>query len=120
MTDDEFELLRVRLKHGIEIKPKKNDIFALADLYDQINEKGLCKENQSSVHYLKNTLRAFISETLYGKMSPSQNQRLGNSSPNRQFREFFTSSESLFADQNKFQETEKYFMLTQLSICKNI
>ena len=34
------------------------------DIYDQINRKGLCKENQTSVQRLKNSLRAFIFDIL--------------------------------------------------------
>ena len=42
------------------IKPKDNEIFAVAkDTYDQIDKKGLCKENEISIQRLKNSLRPF-------------------------------------------------------------
>ena len=45
LTNDEYETLRYGLKHGIMIKPKDNEIFAIAgDIYDQINRKGICKK----------------------------------------------------------------------------
>ena len=46
LTNNECETLQYGLKHGIAIKPKDNEIFAIAeDIYDQIDRKGLCKEN---------------------------------------------------------------------------
>ena len=60
LTNEEHEVLKYGLKHGIATKPKENDIFALAeDIYDQINRKELSKENQTSVQRLKNSLGAF-------------------------------------------------------------
>ena len=42
------------LKHCIAIKPKDNEIFAIAeDIYDQIKRKGLCKEYQISMQLQK-------------------------------------------------------------------
>ena len=60
LTNDEYETLQYGLKHGVASKPKDNEIFAMAeDIYDQINRKSLCKENQISIQHLKNSLRAF-------------------------------------------------------------
>ena len=57
LTNDEYETLQYALKHSIAIKPKDNEIFAIVeDIYDQINRKGLCKENQVSMQRLKNSL----------------------------------------------------------------
>ena len=57
LTNDEYETLQYGLKHGIAIKRKDNEIFAIAeDIYDQIDRKGLCKENQISIQPLKNSL----------------------------------------------------------------
>ena len=54
-------MLRYGLKHGATIKPKENEVFALAEeISDQINRKGLCKDNLNSVQRLKNPLRAFL------------------------------------------------------------
>ena len=45
LSNDEYEVLRYGLKHGATIKPKENEVFALAeDIFDQINRKGLCKQ----------------------------------------------------------------------------
>ena len=55
LSDDEYEVLRYGLKHGIAAKPNK---FA-ENIFDQINQKGLCKDNLNSVQRLKNTLRSF-------------------------------------------------------------
>ena len=42
ITNDEYETLWYGLKHGIAIKPKDNEISAIAeDIYDQIDRKGL-------------------------------------------------------------------------------
>ena len=53
-------MLRYGLKHGIAAKPKENNVFKFAEnIFDQINQKGLCKDNLNSVQRLKNTLRSF-------------------------------------------------------------
>ena len=50
LANDEYETLQYDLKHGIAIKPKDNEIFAIAeDIYHQIDRKDLCKENQMSI-----------------------------------------------------------------------
>ena len=47
-------MLNYGLKHGVAIKPKENDVFAFTgDIFDQINRKGLCKDNLNSVQRLK-------------------------------------------------------------------
>ena len=60
LSDDEYEVLRYGLKHGVAAKPKENNVFKFAEnIFDQINQKGLCKDNLNSVQRLKNTLRSF-------------------------------------------------------------
>ena len=60
LSNDQYEVLRYGLKHVIAAKPKENDVFAFAeDIFDQINRKGLCKDNLNSVQRRKNTFRAF-------------------------------------------------------------
>ena len=46
MSNDEYEVLRYSLKHGVATKPKENDVFVFAeDIFGQINCKGLYKDN---------------------------------------------------------------------------
>ena len=53
---NKYETLQHGLKHGTAIKPKDNEILALAeDIYDQINRKGLCRENHISIQHFKNS-----------------------------------------------------------------
>ena len=48
---------RYGLKHGVATKPKENYVFAFAeDIFDQINRKGLCKDNLNSVQRLRKQL----------------------------------------------------------------
>ena len=50
-------MLRYGLKHGVATKPKENYVFAFAeDIFDQINWKGLCKDNLNSVQRLRKQL----------------------------------------------------------------
>ena len=60
LTNDEYETLQNGLKCGIAIKQKDNEIFVIAeDIYDKLNRRSLCKENQISIQSLKNSLQAF-------------------------------------------------------------
>ena len=73
LTNDEYEILQYSLKHVIAIKPRDSEIFAIAeDIYDRIDRKGLCKENQISI-LLK---RGELTEEQYKNLRP-QNARAG-------------------------------------------
>ena len=55
-----YKVVRYGLKHDIATKPKESDVFAFAeDIFDQINRKGLWKENLNSVQRIKNALIGF-------------------------------------------------------------
>ena len=58
LRNGRYKVVRYGLKHGIATKPKENDVFA-EDIFDQINRKGLWKENLNSVQRIKNALIGF-------------------------------------------------------------
>ena len=135
LTNDEHEVLKYGLKHGIATKPRENDIFALAeDIYDQINRKGLCKENQTSVQRLKNSLRAFTFNILFTddqnvykgakKLKILKNLRKdvailkpdkGNGVVLINNVDYYQSLQHLFIDIKKFKQVDRDPTLTQLS-----
>ena len=54
LTNDEHETIQYALKYGVVIKPKNNEIFAIAeDIYDQINRKIPIKYLWISIQRLK-------------------------------------------------------------------
>ena len=49
LTNDECETLQYGLKHGIAIKPKDNEVFAIVeDIYDQIDRKGYQRKSYAT------------------------------------------------------------------------
>ena len=135
LTNDEHEVLKYGLKHGIATKPNENDISALAeDIYDIINRKRLCKENQTSVQRLKNSLRAFSfnildidGQNVYKdakKLKILKNLQKdvvilepdkGNCVVLINSVDYYQSLEHLFIDIKKFKQIDKDPTLTQLS-----
>ena len=117
------------------MKPKENDLFALAEgIYDQINRKGLCKETQTSVQRLKNSLQAFTFNILdiddqivykdSKKLKIMKNLRKdvailkpdkGNSVVLVNNVDYYQSLEHLFIDIKKFKQIDRDPTLTQLS-----
>ena len=135
LSNDEDEVLRYGLKDGVATKPKENDIFAFAeDIFDQINRKGLCKDNLNSVQHLKITLGAFSfnirdindksvyrnSEKLKLIKDLSKDLAIlkldkGNGIVLIRNSGYYQSLESLFSDKSKLYLIDKYATLTQLS-----
>ena len=139
LTNDEYETLQYGLKSSIAIKPKDNEIFAIAeDIYDQINRKNICKENQISVQRLKNSLRALTFNILdiydknvysdFKKLKVIKNLRKdvailksdkGNGVVLINNVDYYQSLEHLFIDKKKFKEIGKDPTMTQLSTLQN-
>ena len=121
------------------IKPKDNEIFAVAkDTYDQIDKKGLCKENEISIQRLKNSLRPFTFNILdiddknvysdFMKLKVIKNLRkdvailkLGKENGVVLINnvDYYQSLEHLFTGQTKFKQIEKDTTMTQLSTLQN-
>ena len=60
LTDEEIEILKVGLKHGIASRPRESEMIVIAeDIWDQIQRLDVCKDNFMSKHRAKNALRAF-------------------------------------------------------------
>ena len=60
LTDEEIEILKVGLKHGIASRPRESEMIVMAeDIWDQIQRLDVCKDNFMSKHRAKNALRAF-------------------------------------------------------------
>ena len=127
LTNDEYETLQYGLKHGIAIKPKDNEIFAIAeDIYDQIDRKDLCKENQMSIQRLKNSLRAFTLNILdiddknvppvLRKLKVIKNLRKDVLTNNV---DYYQSLEHLYIHKKKFKQIDKDPTMTQLSTLQN-
>ena len=59
MSNDEYQVLRYGLKHGLVTHQKETDVFANAEsIWDQINRKNVCKESNNYIERTKNSLRA--------------------------------------------------------------
>ena len=139
LTNDEYETLQYGLKHGIAIKPKDNEISAIAeDIYDQIDKKGLCKENQISIQRLKNSLQAFTFNILdvddkkvysdFKKLKVIKNlwkdvailkPDKGNGALLINNVHYYQSIEHLFIDKKKFKQIDKDSTIPQHSILQN-
>ena len=127
LTNDEYETLQYGLKHGIAIKPKDTEIFAIVEnIYDKIDRKGFCKENQISIQRLKNSLRAFTFNILdiddknvyldSKKLKVIKNLRKdvailksdkGNGVVLINNVDYYQSLEHLFIDKKKFKQIDK-------------
>ena len=60
-----IEILKYGLKHGVLIRPKESEmIVIMEDIYDQIMEHNVVKDNYISTEQLKTTLRAFTFNNL--------------------------------------------------------
>ena len=60
LTDEEVEILKYGLKHGIAIRPKEPEMFAIAeDIWNQISTKNAYKDNFSSPQRIMTLLRGF-------------------------------------------------------------
>ena len=60
LTDEEIEILKVGLKHGIASRPRESEMIVIAeDIWDQIQRLDVCKDTFMSKHRAKNVLRAF-------------------------------------------------------------
>ena len=123
------------MKHGVAIKPKENDVFAFAeDMFNQINCKGLCKDNSNSVQRFKNTLKSFSFNVLdvadrlvyrdWEKWKLIKDLRKdlailkmgkGNGVVFVSNSDYYQSLESLFSDKSKFRLIDEDPTLTQLS-----
>ena len=59
LWNDEYQVLRYGLNHGLETHQKETDIPANAkSIWDQINKNSVCKESNDHVERAKNSLRA--------------------------------------------------------------
>ena len=57
--NEEYQLLRYNLNHGLATYQKQSDILAsLESVWDQINKKNICKETLNHIERAKNSLRA--------------------------------------------------------------
>ena len=139
LTNDEYETLQYGLKHGIAIKPKDNEISAIAeDIYDQIDKKGLCKENQISIQRLKNSWQAFTFNILdvddkkvysdFKKLKVIKNlwkdvailkPDKGNGALLINNVHYYQSIEHLFIDKKKFKQIDKDSTIPQHSTLQN-
>ena len=60
LSNEEFDILKLGLKHGLATFPKKNDMFAYAeDVWDQITRNKLCKDDHLAEIKIKTCLQAF-------------------------------------------------------------
>ena len=123
----------------LAIKAKDNEILTIAeDIYDQINKKGLCKENHMSIQRLKNSLRAFTFDILdiddknvysdFKKLTVIKNlpkdvailkPDKGNGVVLINNVDYYQSLEHLFIDKKKFKEIYKDPTMTELSTLQN-
>ena len=59
LSNDEYQVLRYGLNHGLATHQKETDILANAEsIWDQINRNNVCKESNNHVERAKNSLRA--------------------------------------------------------------
>ena len=61
LTNEEYQVLRYGLNHGLATYQKPQDILASVEsVWDQINKKNICKETQNHIETAKNSLRALV------------------------------------------------------------
>ena len=59
LPNDEYQVLRYGLNHGLKTHQIKTDILANTEsIWDQINGNNVCKESNNHVERTKNSLRA--------------------------------------------------------------
>ena len=59
LSNEEYQVLRYGLNHGLATYQKQNDTFAFVEsVWDQANEKNICKDTQNDIEGDKNSLRA--------------------------------------------------------------
>ena len=58
MSNDEYQVLRYRLNHGLATHQKETNILAYAEsIWDQINKNNVCKKSRNHVQRAKISLR---------------------------------------------------------------
>ena len=65
LSNKEYKVLRYGLNHELASYQKQNNIFASVEsVWDQINQKNICKETQNHRKRAKNSLRALPSSLI--------------------------------------------------------
>ena len=60
LTEDEVEVLRLGLKHGLLVRPKESEmIVVIEDVYDQILRNHVLNDNQIAKHRVEVALKSF-------------------------------------------------------------
>ena len=124
LSNEEYQVLRYGLNHGLATYQKQNDILASVEsVWDQINKKNICKETQSHIERAKNSLRALAFSLIdldncqvfkdKKKLGIIKNLRKelvilkpdkGNGIVLTGTNDYYTAVENLFSDKSKFKE----------------
>ena len=103
MSNDEYQVLRYRLNHGLATHQKETNILANAEsIWDQINKNNVCKKSRNHVQRAKISLREWhlvLSTYRINKFSKiKRNLILLNS------KDYYNGVEKLFQDKQKFKQ----------------